>query len=121
MSLLAIECPNGHVTYPTHPRCPRCGESPTEEIDLAELTGEIVTWTESTATPPGVREPNPVAIVEFSVGDRSVRVIGQLTGPTVEIGDAVRPVYAEELRDPDRGIREPESQAWDGYRFEPID
>jgi hypothetical protein len=32
----------------------------------------------------------------------------------------VRPVYVEELREPGAGIREPESQAWDGYRFEPI-
>jgi hypothetical protein len=29
-------------------------------------------------------------------------------------------VYCEELRDPEAGIREPESQEWDGFRFEPI-
>jgi len=29
-------------------------------------------------------------------------------------------VYAEELRDPEAGIREPTSQAWDGYRFKPV-
>ena len=38
----------------------------------------------------------------------------------VETGDEVEPVYAEELREPGAGIREPESQAWDGYRFEPV-
>jgi len=39
----------------------------------------------------------------------------------VEIGQTVQPVYAEELREPGAGIREPASQSWDGYRFEPIE
>lgn len=119
MSLTAYQCPNGHVTYPGHELCPDCGEEQTEEIDLSDETGEVVTWTTNTAPPPGVRQPNSLAIVEFAVEDESVRAIGQLAAETeVEIGDEVRPVYAEELRDPDAGIREKESQEWDGYRFE---
>jgi uncharacterized OB-fold protein len=122
MSLNAHRCPNGHLTYPGHELCPECGEEQTETVDLSDEKGEIVTWTENTATPPGVRQPNLLAIVEFSVEGESVRAIGQLTEDAdagVEIGDEVRPVYAEELRDPDAGIREKESQEWDGYRFEP--
>jgi hypothetical protein len=29
-------------------------------------------------------------------------------------------VFAEELRDPEAGIKVPESQEWDGYRFDPV-
>jgi len=132
----AHRCENGHVTYPGHTRCPDCGEPQTDTVDLSEETGEVVTWTTSTATPPGVREPNHLAIVEFEVSeshsdgssdssdgvaDESVRALGQLTtADGVEIGDEVEPVYVEELREPGAGIREPESQEWDGYRFEPV-
>lgn len=119
MTFEAYRCPNGHVTYPAHPRCPDCGEQQIETVDLTDAVGRIVTWTTNTATPPGVRQPNSLAIVEFEVGDATVRAIGQLTTDAVEIGDAVRPVYTEELRDPDAGIRNPDSQTWDGYRFEP--
>jgi len=56
------------------------------------------------------------------VGDDAVRAIGQLTTNEVDIGDPVRPVYSDDLRDVAAGmLREPESQAWDGYRFEPIE
>jgi uncharacterized OB-fold protein len=137
MSLHARRCPNGHLSYPGHELCPDCGEEQTETVDLTDEIGEVVTWTTNTATPPGVRQPNSLAIVEFEVSeaqsasesraesdggeDDSVRAIGQLAEDTeVEIGDEVRPVYAEELRDPDAGIREKESQAWDGYRFESV-
>jgi uncharacterized OB-fold protein len=124
MTLNARRCPNGHLTYPGHELCPECGEAQTETVDLSDETAEIVTWTENTATPPGVRQPNLLAIVEFEVDGESVRAIGQLAGDgaevDIEIGDEVRPVYAEELRDPDAGVREQESQEWDGYRFEPV-
>ncbi|WP_135805479.1 Zn-ribbon domain-containing OB-fold protein [Halorussus marinus] len=121
MSFDAHRCPNGHLTYPGHERCPDCGRPQTETVDLADETATVVTWTENTATPPGVRRPNSLAIVEFDVEGESVRAIGQVTADAdVEIGDEVRPVYAEQLRDPDAGIREPESQSWDGYRFEPV-
>ena len=111
---------DGTISYPGHP-VGRAGGEPVEEIDLREQTAKVVTWTTSTATPPGVRAPNHLAIVEFSLpGDEYVRAIGQLTSAPVEIGDEVRPVYVEELRDPTAGIRLARSQRWDGYRFEPV-
>ena len=129
----AYRYPDGSITYPGHPIGPG-GEEPIGTVDLSEHTAEIVTWTTSTATPPGVREPNSLAIVEFDVEGEPVRAIGQLAtddaddpedgdsaSPDVAIGDAVEPVYAVELRDPGAGIREPDSQAWDGYRFRPVD
>ena len=126
MTLEAGICPNGHVSYPTHPRCPECGESQDAALDLVEERAEVVTWTTSTATPPGVREPNTMAIVEFDISnveaasDTFVRALGQATTDDIETGDVVEPVYVEELRDPDVGIREPESQDWDGYRWDPV-
>lgn len=113
--------PDGSLTYPPHPVGPG-GEAPVETVDLSGYTAEVVTWTTSTATPPGVREPNTLAIVEFDVDGEPVRAIGQVTDDDeVAIGDDVEPVYAEELRDPDAGIREPASQSWDGYRFRPVE
>ncbi|WP_336330430.1 Zn-ribbon domain-containing OB-fold protein [Haloarcula sp. CGMCC 1.2071] len=126
MTLEAGMCANGHVSYPTHPLCPECGEPQDETFDLADRTAEVVTWTHSTATPPGVREPNTLAIVEFDITDVSdasdefVRALGQVTTDEVETGDTVEPVYVEELRDPDAGIKVPESQDWDGYRWDPV-
>ncbi len=111
---------DGSITYPAHPIGPD-GQEPVETVDLSEYTATVVTWTTSTATPPGVRQPNSLAIVEFDVDGEPVRAIGQLTTDDVEIGDTVEPVYAAELRDPDAGIRERESQDWDGYRFAPVD
>jgi len=116
---LAHRCPNGHVTVPGHTVCPTCGKDQTETVDLTGATGEVVTWTESHATPPGVRQPNTVAIVEFAVEGTSVRAIGGTTDD-VATGDHVRPVYVPELRDPGAGIRHPDSQSWDGFRFEPL-
>jgi uncharacterized protein len=123
MTMEATRYEDGTISYPGHPRS-RNGAEPVETIDLSEHTATVVTWTTNTATPPGVREPNHLAIVEFDVGealdsgDTTVRALVQLTDD-VETGDEVEPVYAEELREPDAGIREPESQDWDGYRFEP--
>ncbi|ELZ26556.1 hypothetical protein C474_19194 [Halogeometricum pallidum JCM 14848] len=115
----AYRYPDGSITYPGHLIGPG-GEEAVGTVDLSEYTAEVVTWTTSTAPPPGVREPNSLAIVEFDVDGEPVRAIGQLTTGEVEIGDEVRPVYCEELRDPEAGIREPESQEWDGFRFEPV-
>jgi len=123
---------DGTVSYPPHPVGPT-GAERTGTVDLREREARVVTWTTSTATPPGVREPNTLAIVEFALDDvadgRSVRALGQVTtaedgedAETVDvaIGDRVEPVYADELREPGAGIREPESQAWDGFRFRPV-
>ncbi|NHX36568.1 nucleic acid-binding protein [Halolamina sp. R1-12] len=118
--MTAYRYPDGSVTYPGHPRGPD-GEEPVGTVDLSEYTAEVVTWTTSTATPPGVRQPNHLAIVEFDVDGRPVRALGQLETGDIDIGDAVEPVHVEELRDPEAGIREPESQAWDGFRFRPVE
>ena len=117
--LSAARYPDGSITYPGHPVGPG-GETAVETVNLNEYTATIVTWTTSTATPPGVPRPNPIAIVEFDVEGEPVRAIGGLTSDDVAIGDEVRPVYVDELRDPEAGIRSPESQSWDGYRFEPL-
>jgi uncharacterized OB-fold protein len=116
----AARYPDGSLTYPEHPIGPGGGE-PVGTVDLSEYTAEVITWTTSTATPPGVREPNTLAIVEFDVDGEPVRAIGQVTTEDVETGDRVEPVYCAELRDPEAGIREPDSQSWDGFRFEPVE
>lgn len=110
---------DGALTYPPHPIGPD-GSEPVETVDLSEHTATVVTWTTSTAPPPGVEAPNHLAIVEFVVDGESVRALGQLTTDDIDIGDEVTPVYVEELRDPEAGIRESDSQEWDGYRFEPV-
>ena len=121
MTLRAHKCPNGHITYPGHRLCPDCGNEQTRTVDLSQETAEVVTWTTSTATPPGVRQPNTLAIVEFSVEGTSVRVLGQTTSDEIEIGDKVEPVHAEELREAGVGIKPKDSdQTWDGYRFQPV-
>jgi uncharacterized OB-fold protein len=135
MTMEATRYEDGSISYPGHPRGPG-GAEPVETIDLSEYTAEVVTWTTSTATPPGVREPNHLAILEFDVSEassdasssrsqsgddeESVRAIGQLTTGDVETGDEVEPVHVDELREPGAGIREPASQDWDGYRFDPV-
>ncbi len=119
MSMEAARCPEGHVTYPPHPRCPTCGRVQHERIDLADRTATVITWTKNTASPVGVRSPNVLGLVEFDLGDTTVRAIGQFTTDEIAIGDTVEPEYVEQLREP--GIREPDSQAWDGYRFSPVD
>jgi len=118
--LAATRYRSGAITLPGHPVGPE-GTEPVETIDLADRTAEVVTWTTSTATPPGVREPNHLAIVEFEVEGRAVRTLGQLTTGDVESGDEVRPVYVPELREPGVGIKDADGpQDWDGYRFEPV-
>jgi len=118
--LEAARYPDGSILYPPHPLGPD-GNEPVETVDLSEYTATVVTWTSSTATLPGVRQPNHLGIVEFDVDGEPVRAIGQLTTNDIEIGDEVEAVYADELREPGAGIREPESQSWDGYRFQPTE
>ena len=128
----AAEYAGGAVSYPPHPVGPD-GTERVDTVDLREYEGRVLTWTTSTATPPGVREPNTLAIVEFEMGEEydgpGVRALGQIAERgdgsdetfDVDIGARVEPVYAEELREPGAGIREPASQDWDGFRFRPID
>lgn len=119
MSLEAVRYDDGTITYPGHPVGPG-GTEPVETIDLSDYSASVITWTTSTATPPGVREPNHLAIVEFDVDGTPVRALGQLTTGDVSIGRQVEAVPCEELRDPTAGIREPSSQTWSGYRFKPV-
>ncbi|OYR42682.1 MULTISPECIES: hypothetical protein [unclassified Halorubrum] len=132
----AAEYADGTVTYPPHTVSPN-GAERVGTVDLREYEARIVTWTMSTATPPGVREPNTLAIVEFDMGDEYdgpvVRALGQVAerggaddagepgDVEVDIGDRVEPVYADDLREPGAGIREPASQDWDGFRFRPVE
>ena len=116
----AVRYADGSLTYPGHPLGPG-GSDPVETVDLSEYTATVVTWTTSTASPPGVRQPNTLAIVEFDVDGEPVRAIGGTTTDEIDVGDEVEPVYVEELRDPEAGIREPDSQEWDGYRFRPVE
>jgi hypothetical protein len=118
--LEAARYPDGSVTYPAHPVGPD-GSAPVGTVDLTDRVAEVVTWTTATAPPPGVREPNHLAIVEFDIDGQPVRLLAGLTTDEVTIGDRVTPTYVPELRDPDAGIREPDSQAWDGFRFAPVD
>ncbi|EJN60248.1 Zn-ribbon domain-containing OB-fold protein [Halogranum rubrum] len=117
--LEAYRYSDGSITYPGHPIGPD-GSEPVDTVDLSEYTAEVITWTTSMATPPGVRQPNTLAIVEFDVDGEPVRALGQVTTDDVEIGDEVKAVYCDELREPGVGIKEPASQEWDGYRFEPV-
>lgn len=119
MTMEAYRYEDGSITYPGHPIGPD-GSEPVETVDLSEYAAEVVTWTTSYATPPGVREPNHIGVVEFDVEGTPVRALVQFTTGEIEIGDTVEPVYTEELREPGAGIREPESQDWDGYRFDPV-
>ncbi|MFP8958426.1 nucleic acid-binding protein [Natrialbaceae archaeon A-CW3] len=126
-SMEAVRYADGSIGFPRH-HLGLDGEEPVETIDLSEHTATVVTWTTSTATPPGVREPNHLAIVEFDLESEGltepdappVRALGQLTTGDVETGDTVQPVYVEELREPGVGIKLTESQAWDGFRFKPV-
>ncbi|WP_372910817.1 Zn-ribbon domain-containing OB-fold protein [Salinigranum sp.] len=112
---------DGSITYPGHPVGPD-GSEPEGTVDLSQYTATVVTWTTSMATPPGVRQPNTVAIVEFDVDGEPVRAIGQVTDDaSVDIGDEVEAVYAVELREPGAGIRHPDSQEWDGFQFRPVE
>jgi uncharacterized OB-fold protein len=118
-AMVAARYADGSITYPPHPIGPD-GSEPVDTVDLSEHTATVVTWTTSTAPPPGVEEPNHLAIVEFDIHGEPVRALGQVTTDAIDIGDEVTPVYTAELRDPEAGIREAESQEWDGYRFEPV-
>ena len=118
--LLAHRCPDGHVTCPGHPVCPTCGREQTDTVDLSDETATVVTWTKSVATPSGVRGPNTLAIVSFAIDGTTVQVLGQTTAD-VAIGDAVRPVFVDRLRDPSESLRAEASQQWSGYRFEPVE
>ncbi len=117
---VAAQYESGNITYPPHPVCPETGTPQKRLIDLADEVGEVLTWTRATTTPPGVRTPNTLAIVEFTVEGQGIRALGGTT-ESVSVGEKVRPVYVEQLRDPEQAIRATASQRWDGVRFEPLE
>ncbi len=118
--LLVYRCENGHLNYPAHPSCTTCGSELRESVDITTKSGEVVTWTRATTTPPGVREPNTLAIVEFSVDGETVRILGGVVDD-VAVGDSVEPVFVEQLRDPEEAIRHTDSQSWSGFRFQRVE
>lgn len=118
---VAHRCEEGHLTYPGHSVCPDCGKPQTATVALGDREATVVTWTTVASTPPGVREPNTLAIVEFDVEGTTVRAIGGTTTDEIARGDTVLPVAVEELRDPSKCIRDASSQRWDGVRFAPVE
>ena len=88
--LIVYKCPNGHLCYPKHRVCSKCGVSiGNETVDLSNLKGTIITWTKSMVPPPGVRKPNIIAIVEYHVEGETVALLGGVEGEYVSIGDTV--------------------------------
>lgn len=90
-----------HRWYYSGERCPECGAEDVDTYQLAE--GRVVATTTVHATPPGVREPNSLAIVRFD----DITLIAQLEDETIETGDDV--TFGEEsvLRDGDTAIEGP--------------
>lgn len=62
------------LSYLSHP-VGSDGSAPVGTVDLSEYTTTVMTWTTSTATPPGVREPNPLAVIEFDVDSHCVSYV----------------------------------------------
>lgn len=71
-------------TFYRKDRCPECGDNRFVQCDPG--IGEVVSLTRVHVTPPGVREPNMLGLVEF---DDGANVIVQLEGE-LEVGDEVR-------------------------------
>ncbi|GAB3669747.1 Zn-ribbon domain-containing OB-fold protein [Halopiger thermotolerans] len=80
-----FECSTcGKRTFYRKDRCPECGDDRFGRS--APGVGEVVSLTRVHVTPPGVREPNVLGLVEF---DGGANVIVQLEGD-LEVGDEVR-------------------------------
>ena len=120
--LIVYKCPNGHLCYPKHSVCSKCGVSiGNETVDLSNLKGTVVTWTKSTVPPPGVRKPNIIAIVKYHSEGETVALLGGVEGESVSIGDIVKATPVSNLRDTEYCQREKESQTWSGHRFKIIE
>ena len=120
--LIVYKCSNGHLCYPKHSICSKCGVSiRNEEVDLSNLKGTVVTWTKSTVPPPGVRKPNIIAIVEYYVEGETVALLGGIEGESVSIGDIVNAIPVSNLRDTEYCQREKGSQTWSGHRFKIVE
>ena len=87
----AFECDAcGHRWYYTRARCPNCEGTSASPFGLG--TGTVVTWTDARVTPPDVRAPNRLVLADFD----GVRLVAQLAGDAVDVGDRVR--FAGEYR-----------------------
>ena len=91
-----------------------------ETVSLSGLNGTVVTWTKSTVPPPGVRSPNILAIVEYSIEGQSITLLGGIENESVNIGDTVKAIYVSNLRDTEYCQRDEESQTWSGHRFKVV-
>ncbi|AHG01220.1 hypothetical protein HALLA_02260 (plasmid) [Halostagnicola larsenii XH-48] len=81
----AFECEScSNRWYYTRARCTDCGSTAFETYPLE--TGRVMATTTVHATPPGVRAPNRLALVQF---DGGIRLIAQVRGPPVSSGDSV--------------------------------
>lgn len=80
----AFECTDcGARWYYTRGRCPDCGEREAATYELG--TGAVVAWTRVAVTPADVRSPNRLGVAAFD----DVRVIAQIEGDDVAVGDRV--------------------------------
>lgn len=104
-----FECSTcGNRTFYRKDRCPDCGDNRFKKWDPG--IGEVVSLTRVHVTPPGVREPNTLGLVEF---DGGANIIVQLEGE-LEVGDEVR------LAD-DRVLRADGDDTITGLRAVPAD
>ena len=108
--LLGYECNGcGKKMYPKHAVCPKCKKRAFSEFEI-EKTGTIMTYTKLYAVPEGVDiKPLILGVIKFNDG---VKVIGQLIGEDVKIGDEVRPVWGE--------LRKSQGKEIYGFKFEII-
>ncbi|MFA1609768.1 Zn-ribbon domain-containing OB-fold protein [Halobellus rubicundus] len=103
----AFECPDcGARWYYTRHRCPDCGEREAATVELG--VGELVAATRVEVTPADVRSPNRLGVAAF--GD--VRLVAQIDGSDVDVGDRVAFDGAYALREGDER-REPRLTAAD--------
>jgi hypothetical protein len=116
----AAQYADGSVGYPRHPIGPD-GHASRGEVSLLGVEGTVETWTRSTATPPGVRAPNLLAIVAFDVTGGPIRMLGQVEADSIAIGDRVRLGPVTQLRDPARALRPVAVQSYTGHRFVPVE
>lgn len=70
--------------YYTRARCVECGSTSFETYSLG--TGRVVATTTVHATPPGVRAPNRLGLIQF---DDDIRLVAQVDGPEISAGDSV--------------------------------
>ncbi|WP_121743306.1 Zn-ribbon domain-containing OB-fold protein [Natronorubrum halophilum] len=91
----------GNRWYYTRDRCAECRSTAIDSYQLQQ--GEVVAATTVHATPPGVRSPNRLGLVQFEHG---VTLIAQLRDDSAA-GDTVRFGSISILRDGDQPVSGP--------------